>query len=178
MRWRRWGCGLLSLGASVLLVLVLLTSPWVMRMGTAAAWPGEERHDLEALDPRFRACLERALERLRAQGHVPVVRATWRDAERQRFYVGEGASQTMNSLHRLSDASGRPAALAADIGALAPLVLVPWHALFYHRLLAAAEAEGLTTGARWRRSSRVWTHFGLGWDPAHVEPRRGTGCGR
>lgn len=148
---------------------ILATSPLVVREVTTRAWPGEESWALSALDPRFRGCLERTLGRLRGQGHVPVIRATWRDAARQRFYVGEGASQTMDSYHRKR--------LAADVAGASPLALVPVQAVFFHRLMAAAKAEGLTTGGTWRQRSPVWAFFGLGWDPAHVQPRAGTGCG-
>ena len=131
--------------------------------------PGEERHDLDALDPHFRASLAALFDDLRDQGYHPVVRTTWRDARRQALYHRLGGSQrARGSLHQVG-VDGTPAALAADVGDLWPLFDFDHYAAFYVAMREAAPAHGLVTGGAWSRSNPRWAAYDLGWDPGHVQ---------
>jgi hypothetical protein len=132
-------------------------------------WPGEERRDLDALHPAFRARLERVLARLEAEGHPAVVHRTWRSPERQRFYRLTGWSKLDYGYHTVVDGRGGPEALAADVAPVG-LTTDAARAVFWRALLTAARAEGLTTGATWTRSGRWRAAYpDIGWDPGHVQ---------
>lgn len=172
--------------ALVLLALFVAIAVFGLWASTPLGWragltllPGQERHDLEALDSAFRACLSLLLEDLRAAGHRPVVRATWRDATRQEQYHRFGGSQRKTgSLHQRDGADGAPAALAADVADLWPLFHFSGHASFYLALREAAPARGLVTGGSWKRTDPRWARYDLGWDPGHVEPASAACGGR
>lgn len=168
--------------ARLVLLLGLLTfggwasTPLGWRAAISLA-PGVERHDLEALDPRFRACLEGLLADLVERGFRPVIRATWRDDERQALYHRLGGSQRKtNSLHQGVDKDGAPAARAADVSELWPLFDLSRHAGFYRVMRDLAPEHGLVTGGSWSKTNRWWARYELGWDPAHVEVGAGR-CG-
>ena len=136
--------------------------------------PGEERHDTEALDPAFAACLAALLLELTQEGYHPVIRTTWRDATRQQLYHRLGGSQRASgSLHQAVTADGRPAARAADVADLWPLFLVRHHAAFYLAMRDRAPQHGLVTGGSWAQRDPRWAAYGLGWDPGHVELDQG-----
>lgn len=135
--------------------------------------PGEERHDAAALDAPFRDCLDGLLARLAARGYRPVLRATWRDADRQRFYHALGGSQRADNSHHQHTRDGQPAARAADISDLWPLLHTSHHAAFYLDMMRDAPAYGLRTGGTWKKTAPRWAAYGLGWDPGHVEAAPG-----
>jgi hypothetical protein len=152
--------------ALVLLVAAAFASPW--------------SSDPEDLNPRFRARLDRVLGALRAEGYQPSLSCTWRSPELQDLLAGTGrATQAAGgqSCHNRTDADGRPAATAADVWARpldlllmlgAPARLAS-EVAFLRRLGVHARAEGLRWGGDWHGRDSVWSAWGLGWDPAHVE---------
>ena len=132
-------------------------------------YPGAQSRDLADLDPYFRKNLQRTIQRMENEGYPVWVGATWRSKERQQHYIDKGYSKKLNSHHRGgAETKGKRRATAADIYLLAPLIYLPLHAKFYHRLSAVASEESLMTGARFTKRG-VWAVFGLGWDPGHVQ---------
>jgi len=133
--------------------------------------PGEGRRDEAALHPRFAACLKGLFGALEAAGYRPRLRATYRDQARQRFFYELGGTQlSTHSLHQRTDGHGNPAALAADVYDLWPILDLPHAARFYLAMRALAPDHGLRTGGAWKRSDPLWAAYDLGWDPGHVEP--------
>ena len=143
--------------------------------------PGTESTSLDHLDSAFRTKVGRVLARLRRQGFRPRVAATFRSRKRQEFVhsvgrvfqrLGYGPSTQARggqSCHNHVDAKGRPAARAIDIWGGRPGGPAHKHARFFRALGAAAKAEGLVWGGRWRKRNKTWAKFGLGWDPAHIQ---------
>lgn len=165
------------MGRAGKLLLLLALAGLALVGSTPLGWrtalvllPGEERHDPAALEPAFAACLAALLDDLSRSGYRPMVRTSWRDAERQRLYHRLGGSQRASgSLHQAVDAKGAPAARAADVADLWPMFLFDHHAAFYLALRERAPRFGLVTGGSWSRSDPRWAAYDLGWDPAHVE---------
>lgn len=78
-----------------------------------------------------------------------VIIETARDAARQAYYVAEGVSKTLNSLHLPQPPFGLSLAVdAAPQSVLAMKYWAPWHA-DWKTYGAAAKAVGLEWGADW-----------------------------
>jgi hypothetical protein len=149
--------------AFVTLFSLVLVSPPVL--GTAQNWvlPGRELRSLDVLDASFRPRASTVIEELTAQGWPVWIAGTRRDERRQAIYKLLGYSKTSVSKHLQGQ--------AMDVHLALPWVLLPLHAQFYTALRAAAERNGLCSGARWLDKSKapIWGLWGLGWDPGHVE---------
>lgn len=153
----------------IILVLSALLAGLALRfLGTPEIWygvldraPGSERHDLEGLDPDFRARVELLLLKLAAQGYPSYVRAGLRDQARQDHWVALGYSNTRNSKHLDG--------LAVDLLFSESFIAYPTHIEYFHRLRKEAKILGLCSGGDWEQKDPIWALFDLGWDPAHVE---------
>ncbi len=123
--------------------LNVITFPPVMGLLGELTSPGFESTELDDLDPSFRKRLTNTVTRLKAEGYPVWVGSTWRSKERQVFYKTKGWSQTLNSMHRGGgEEPGKRRAKAADIRLNIPLIYLPIHAAFYHRLQKTALEEG------------------------------------
>lgn len=157
-----------------------------------SSMPGMESADMALLYGPFRLRVERVLHGLVGRGLDPRVRATFRDEERQKYYVRSGWSRVDWSFHMARNDDGSPGALAADIvpagwirpvsgkESLFPDVWEegPWQSEEYGRiklayfaavLLELAEKWELTTGARWSKTGTLGD-LGFGWDFTHMQP--------
>lgn len=105
-----------------------------------------------SLDTEFGSILRRVFARLEAQGWMPTIvpgTGGWRDLGTQLQLLAKGVSGVSFSFHNAVDASGKPAALAADVidrrygwsGSSAQG--------FFRALGEAAKAEGLSWGGDW-----------------------------
>ncbi len=152
----------------------------LLRWG-ARLLPGQETNDRAALDPRFRAKVERVLSALQKEGFRPRLVSSYRSARRQNAYctlgrisqkLGSGPWTQARGLHSCHNARtpDGPASLAADVVPTAHTASEK--ARFYWALGRAAERQGLRWGGRWRQTNKLWARFGLGWDPAHIQSRR------
>ncbi len=123
--------------------LNVITFPPVMGLLGELTSPGFESTELDDLDPSFRKRLTNTVTLLKAEGYPVWVGSTWRSKERQVFYKTKGWSQTLNSMHRGGgEEPGKRRAKAADIRLNIPLIYLPIHAAFYHRLQKTALEEG------------------------------------
>lgn len=146
--------------------------------------PGAETGSLDALDPEFRARVERVVKKLEEKGYHPEVRSTYRSARRQDAMYTFSRTKEMfgaspgtrarggESCHNHTDERGLPASLAADV--------IPGEedrkdsrsrARFYWALGKAAKQEGLVWGGSWAKTNPTWRKYGLGWDPPHVQAK-------
>ena len=154
----------------------IVSLPPVMNLVGEVRYPGEQSKDLDDLHPSFQKKLIKVIERAEGEGYPMWIGSTWRDKERQQFYKDKGYSKTLNSLHRGGkEAKGKRRAKAADVYLFFPMIYLPLHAKFYHRLQKIAKEEGLCTGAKFEKSNPAWALFDLGWDPGHVQVK-GSGC--
>ena len=135
---------------------------------------------LRSLYPTFANRLVRVIGRLEKVGLRPRIQDAWRSPEEQRKAYESGHSKLLFGFHNVTGPVGEPQALAVDLlDDEAPLSVRVSYVL---QLVAAAEAEGLTTGARWGLPIRLrsaidaaiaagnWdAKVKVGWDPMHVE---------
>jgi hypothetical protein len=137
--------------------------------------------DLAALDPDFRARVDRVVLRLRDRGFDPRASCTFRSADAQDLLFSFGGSTRARggqSCHNHTD-HGDPASLAVDLwdgGLSLGLVVGRREALaaqvpFLRALGEEARSERVRWGGAWRGRS-PWTEHGLGWDPAHLQDSR------
>ena len=161
---------IIRIAIAIFLILNIVSLPPVMNFFGEISYPGFQSRDLNDLQPSFHKKLSNVIERLEDDGYPIWVGGTWRDKERQQFYKDKGYSETLNSRHRGGgEEKGTRRSKAADIYLNVPMIYLPLHAHFYHRLSQAAKKEGLTTGASFTKRNPVWAFFGLGWDPGHVQ---------
>lgn len=163
---------LLRCSIFIFFILNMVSLPPVMHYFGELYYPGFQSNDLDDLQPNFKKKLNRVIQRLEDYGYPVWVGSTWRDKERQDFYIEKGYSKTPNSLHRGGgESKGTRRSRAADVYLLCPMIYLPLHAHFYHVLHKVSQEEGLYTGANFRdkRKGRLWGLFDLGWDPGHVQ---------
>jgi hypothetical protein len=156
-------------------VSVIGTLPTVWR-ASKSRYPGTETTNLSDLEPAFRPCVDALLVRLSDAGYRPLIYATWRDQERQDYYVERGWSQARGTGTHGRSAGGAPTAWAVDIVDSAPFLLLQRHAAFFLELRVQSDALGLESGGSWSRSHGLWSRWDLGWDPGHVQ-WNGRPCG-
>jgi len=133
------------------------------------------------LYPTFAARLEQVIKELEDEKLRPRIQDAWRSPEEQLIKYNEGHAKLKYGFHNVTGAGGVKEALAVDLlDDDAPLTPGTPYIL---RLAAAAERQGLTTGARWGLpiklrqaidkaiAERNWdAPVKVGWDPLHVEP--------
>jgi hypothetical protein len=114
-------------------------------VGNWMQWTQDQK--LGSLDPAFKAKVERVLASLRSKGFSPKLDYGWRDLAYQQELVKKGASKATFSWHNVTDTTGKPRALAADIIETKP----NWDTKnpFWAAVGAAAKAEGLEWGGSW-----------------------------
>lgn len=114
-------------------------------VGDWMRWTQDQK--LGSLDPAFRAKVERVLAKLVAKGYSPKLDYGWRDLAYQQELVKKGASKTTFSWHNVTDQTGKPMALAADIIEKKP----NWDTNnpFWKAVGEAARSEGLVWGGDW-----------------------------
>lgn len=123
----------------------------------------------EALDSVFAVKLQRVMQRLEKQGYQPKIASGWRTSTSQSALHASGASQVSFSFHQAVDATGRPAAKAADIiDKRYGWKVNSTTAAFFRALGREAKREGLYWGGDWSQKNE-WAKYGMGWDPAHVQ---------
>lgn len=113
-----------------------------------------EQKGLVLLAPRFRAAIERVLAEMKKAGYDAVVEESVRTNERQSFLYGfgrvydDGRGVVTNG--RTAERTWHFYGLAVDIVSAS----LKWDApaAFWRALEAAAEAEGLVSGADWDRN--------------------------
>lgn len=150
--------------------LNIISTPICMNYIGNIGYPGEQSRDIEDLHPNFRKKLSKVISRMEKEGYPIFIGSTWRDAERQAFYVEKGYSKIMDSLHRGGkEEKGQRKAQAADLLLQRPMIYLPLHTNFFKRLQEVAQEEGLCTGAGFKKSNPLWAIFDLGWDPGHVQ---------
>jgi hypothetical protein len=155
---------------TLLLFLNTITLPPVLNTMGELTYPGVQSTDLDDLHSSFQSKLNKTINRLEKEGYPVWVGATWRSKERQQFYKDKGYSTILNSLHRGGkETKGKRRAKAADIYLYIPMLYLPLHAKFYHRLSEIAKQEGLCTGATFEKRNPLWGFYDLGWDPGHVQ---------
>lgn len=107
--------------------------------------------DLSGLAPKFRAKVERVLDRMRAKGHDPIVFETHRTEARQRFIHGFGRAyddgRGIVTHSQNADETWHAFWLAVDIISKSKLWDAP--AQFWIDLERIAEDEGLVSGRDW-----------------------------
>ena len=137
---------------------------------------------LQELNALFAARVKSVLDCLEARGLRPRIQDAWRSPAAQLQAYLSGHSKLRFGFHNVTDAAGKPAALAADIlDDDAPTA--PAHA-FLLQLAALAEQADLSSGIRWGLplafasaidtaiAAQDWqANVKIGWDPTHVETR-------
>lgn len=99
--------------------------------------------DPATLQPAFRAAVVSLLERLRSEGHEPVLHETYRSPARAAELSKKGTGIAL-SMHTLG--------VAADVICARHRWSCREHGCgFYDALGAAAESLGMTWGGRWRK---------------------------
>lgn len=135
---------------------------------------------LQELNAGFRARLQGVLTALELHGLHPRIQDAWRSPQAQLDAWRHGFSKLRFGFHNVTDANGKPAALAADVlDNDAPITASSAYLL---QLAAAAEQAGLHTGIRWGLPNEMakaidaaiarkdWhAKVKIGWDPTHVE---------
>lgn len=147
-------------------LLLVCTGAWFVArpaiwFGVLDTRPGSERHDLEGLDPKFRAKVEKLVASLAKQGYSTYVRAGLRDQSRQDYWLKKGYTHTRASKHLKGQ--------AVDLLYDGSMLNLPKHVRYFRLLEREAISAGLCPGAAWSHTNRLWAKFDLGWDPAHVE---------
>lgn len=136
---------------------------------------------LTELDPAFRRKVERVIATLEGNRLRPRIQAAWRSEADQLKAFDSGQSKLIFGFHNITGPDGTPRALAVDmLDDDSPLASRPAYLL---QLAAAAQAQGLVTGIRWKLPPRLandideaiaacdWNaRVKIGWDPTHVEP--------
>lgn len=136
---------------------------------------------LKELDPAFRRMIERVIATLESNLFRPRIQAAWRSEADQLKAFESGHSKLTFGFHNITGPDGTPRALAVDLlDDDSPLASRPAYLL---RLAAAAQAQGLVTGIRWKLPPRLaneideaiaagdWdARVKIGWDPTHIEP--------
>ena len=131
--------------------------------------------------PSFGQKIQAIIAALEAQGLRPRIQDAWRSPEDQLKAFKSGNSQMKYGFHNVTGANGKKEALAVDmLDDDHPLNSAPAYLL---QLAAAAEAQGLITGIRWKLppnlikginaaiASKDWNApVKIGWDPTHVQP--------
>lgn len=154
----------------IIFLMMIFSMPPVLHHISNWMYPGVQSRDSNDLDPQFRKNLEATIHDLEKMGYPVYIGATWRNKERQQFYVSKGYSKIINSQHcGGQDLPHKRKSYAADIYLNLPLIFLPLHAHFYHQLKETAHQHQLHTGASFPKSNPVWAMFNLGWDPGHVE---------
>lgn len=136
--------------------------------------PGHSTNSADALNPGFRTRLDAMFRQLRSEGFSPTIRESWRDQERQNYYLSKGWSTVSYSYHMVTDSHGNPDALAADVYD-AKALTDDGAAQFYFRLRKLAPSFGFESGGAYKPTSARWAKYSddlgpLGWDPVHLEP--------
>jgi hypothetical protein len=136
---------------------------------------------MNTLFPAFAVRVSRVIIELENENLRPRIQDAWRSPEDQLKAFNEGHSKLKYGFHNVTGLAGEKEALAVDLlDDESPLNPGTSYVL---RLAAAAEKNGLTTGARWglpiklRQSidkailDKNWgAPVKIGWDPLHVEP--------
>jgi len=153
-------------------------------------WTGDEsrwteQQKLASLEPEFRSHVLQLLEYLKQKGWQPRVIFGWRSPATQLRLKKLGRSQVIFGYHNVVGSDGQPAALAADIvdarygwggKEVASDPKTQRAAAFFQDMGAWVKAKGLHWGGNFSQTN-VWKHWGMGWDPAHVQ-RHGHGVER
>lgn len=151
------------------------------------AYNWSEEVKLASLTPTMETKVRAVLAELRAEGWEPRMFNGFRHPATQQSFYDRGDSKVTFSRHNglrwdprgylLADAHATditdPRFNEAKIGDRPSL------ALFYKALRDAAKRQGLGSGAdyaRWetlpdgsKRALSIWSEYGLGWDPVHIE---------
>lgn len=118
--------------------------------------------ELAVLAPRFRLALARALAEMHRLGFDPIVAETLRTPERQRFLYGFGRlyddGRGIVTKAPTAEQSWHGYGLAADVISASR----KWgaSAAFWQTLRAAAEGEGLVSGAAWPMADKPHVQWG------------------
>lgn len=137
---------------------------------------------LQELDPLFAIRVKSVLDGLEARALRPRIQDAWRSpAAQTQAYLG-GFSKLRFGFHNVTDAGGKPAALAADI--LDDNSPTASSSAFLLQLAALADQADLRSGIRWGLPlafaaaidraivAQDWqASVKIGWDPTHVETR-------
>ena len=138
---------------------------------------GQQTADLAHLDKPFRKKIDRILQTLSEEGYAYTVSSTYRSPQRQQClydisqhikkYTGQqGFTSTTKSCHN-NLRKGQPASLAIDVHI--HNTSMERKVQFYKRLRDLSVESGLVSGGNFRKSNPVWAHYGLGWDPGHIQ---------
>ncbi|HET6975706.1 MAG TPA: hypothetical protein VFI24_05260 [Pyrinomonadaceae bacterium] len=131
--------------------------------------------------PSFGQKIRAVIEALEAEGLRPRIQDAWRSPQDQLKAFNTGHSQLKFGFHNVTGANGKKESLAVDVlDDNKPLNI---GTEFLLHLAAAAEAQGLTTGIRWKVPANLvkgiddaianedWeAPVKVGWDPTHVQP--------
>ena len=115
------------------------------------------QRDLDGLAPQFRAAIDRVLDRMRADGHDPMVFETLRTEARQQFIYGFGREYDDGRgivTHSESAAdTWHGYGLAVDI--ICKRTMWGGSKQFWMSLGVAVRSEGLVWGADWNNNGRT-----------------------
>jgi hypothetical protein len=142
---------------------------------------GRNVQRLTELFPTFAERLKRVIKELEDDHLRPRIQDAWRSPEDQLKAFNSGHAKVKFGFHNVTGENGKKEALAVDLlDDDAPLNPGTAYIL---KVTAAAERNGLTTGARWGLpkklaegvdkaiENRDWdAKVKVGWDPVHVEP--------
>lgn len=136
---------------------------------------------LQELYPSLRTRMETVLKEMERAGYRPRLQTAWRSEADQLEAYRRGTTKVKFGFHNVTGANGEKESLAADVWDDDRLEQVKVD--FMLHLVAAAEAQGLTTGIRWDLAEedqklidlavkhQIWdAKLRVGWDPLHVEP--------
>jgi hypothetical protein len=136
---------------------------------------------LQELYPSLRTRMETVLKEMEKAGYRPRLQTAWRSEADQLEAYRRGTTKVKFGFHNITGANGEKESLAADVWDDDRLEQVKVD--FMLHLVAAAEAQGLTTGIRWDLADedqklidlavkhQIWdAKLRVGWDPLHVEP--------
>ena len=136
---------------------------------------------LTELWPAFAKKIKAVIADLEAQGLRPRIQEAYRSPADQLKAFNSGHSKLKFGFHNVTGAGGKKESLAVDM-------LDDNHAAhegteYLLHLAAAAEAQGLETGIRWKVAKRLikgidaaiaakdWkAKVKVGWDPCHIQP--------
>lgn len=130
-----------------------------------------DRPELDELAPDVRVKVGKLLSALEWQGYVYRVLDVARSIEEQTaiFNADDGRTRTMASRHLGEPGTARAVDLepvSTPVGAASTNEL---RAQAYIALRDAAPSYGLVTGGSWSKDGGIWSAYGLGWDPGHVQ---------
>ena len=182
------------IGIEVILLFYKYVPPKLGNQVESLLLPGYESNHLYDLHPQLQKKASAIVNSLQDKGFSPRITTTYRSSDMQDFFYSVSSAgkkfgispmtraKGNQSCHTKKDKEGNPSSTAFDIwgkpyGAFLALQLdvnFNDHVQFFKALGSVVKEQKLEWGGRWTSQQSVWTSYGLGWDPAHIQMGRCT----